>query len=176
MLNGNAIKIINRMDQKDNFSEFKIRSLVGTTNIVNATIYLWTEEKENPTITDYVTRETYTLNGTNQLYIIEYKDEQNNYLKIESERVSISFYSIRKLLENKNIKLLIKGARFDCYMIPRLQCSIKAQPLTLGKRTSFSDDLVGIFDKEEDVSKIVNVDEQIKYYYQWAESIKGIPY
>ena len=61
-------------------------------------------------------------------------------------------------------------------MIPRLQCSIIAQPLTLGKRTSFSDKLVYIFDKEEDVPKIASVDEQMKYYRQWLESIIGVPY
>ena len=87
------------MNQKDNFSEFKIKALVENADVIDATIYLWTEEKENPTITDYVKEETYTLEGTNQLYIMEYKDKQNNYLKVESERISISFYSLRKLLE-----------------------------------------------------------------------------
>ena len=164
------------MNQKDNFSEFKIKTLVGNTDVIDATIYLWTEEKENPTITDYVKEETYKLEGTNQLYIMEYKDEQNNYLKVDSERISISFYSLRKLLEIKNVKLLIKGARIDCYMIPRLQYSIKAQPLILGKRASYPEGLVYIFDKEEDVSKIVSVDEQMKYYDRWIESIIGVPY
>ena len=164
------------MNQKDNFSEFKIKTLVGNADVIDATIYLWTEEKENPTITDYVKEETFTPNGTVKLYVMEYKDLQNNYLRVESHRISKSFYSIRKLLEDKDIKLLIKGARIDCYMIPRLQCSIIAQPLTLGKRTSFSDKLVYIFDKEEDVPKIASVDEQMKYYRQWLESIRGVPY
>ena len=61
-------------------------------------------------------------------------------------------------------------------MIPRLQYSIKAQPLILGKRASYPEGLVYIFDKEEDVSKIVSVDEQMKYYDRWIESIIGVPY
>ena len=164
------------MNQKDNFSEFKIKALVGNTDIIDATIYLWTEKKENPTITNYVKKETFTPNGTVKLYVMEYKDLQNNYLRVESHRISISFYSIRKFLEDKDIKLLIKGARIDCYMIPRLQYSIKAQPLILGKRASYPEGLVYIFDKEEDVSKIASVDEQMKYYDRWIESIIGVPY
>ena len=87
------------MNQKDNFSEFKIKTLVGNADVIDATIYLWTEEKENPTITDYVKEETFTPNGTVKLYVMEYKDLQNINLRVESHRISKSFYSIRKLLE-----------------------------------------------------------------------------
>jgi hypothetical protein len=163
------------MTERQNLQNFKIECL-SNDKYLNATIRIWIEKIENPTVNDIITDKTYNFQGKYYIFFVEYQDENGLILKNESDRINNAFYGLCKKVENENIKMIIKGCSLGYYMIPRLHNSIKTIKLTLGERVDSQAEVVCIFDPEEDVNKIVTIDKIIKYYNEWLETIKGLPY
>ncbi len=114
--------------------------------------------------------------GIYDIFFIEYTNGQGMIVQNSSDRLSNAFYGLSRKLEGANVKMLIKGCSLGYYMIPRLQYSIKAVELKLGKRVDAQTTTVCIFDAEFDVNKIVKVSDIENYYKEWIESIKGMSY
>jgi hypothetical protein len=163
------------MDEKESLQTFNVKCIDYRNEINDSTVQVWYKTIENPEVYDIVYDKLYKFSGNFRIYCLEYRDTKGNVFQNESDRLSNAFYGLCKKLEKHKIKLLIKGCNIDYYMIPRLQYSIKAIKLILGKRTDKNDTLIMIFDLEEDLSKIVTVDEQLQFYNKWLESIKGTP-
>lgn len=164
------------MEKKEEQRTFEVRYMDSKNKIGKATVECWFETRENPEVCDLVYGKQYKFEGRFRIFVLEFTDEKGAVVGNESDRLSNTFYGLRKKLEGEGIKLLIKGCNVDYWMIPRLQYSMKAIKLTLGKRTSTDDPTAGIFEPEEELNKIATVDEQLKYYDKWLESIKGLPW
>ncbi|EOV7496111.1 hypothetical protein ACYJEJ_003814 [Proteus mirabilis] len=124
--------------------------------------------------------------------IIENKEEIANLELISTEKgecflkISINdiyhaefsdtdFFSCFVQLRNKfsDIIFLCKGAKISVYpssMSRDMSLGIAAYDHTFGKQTT-REDLVNIFDFEDENVR-VSPDEQRKYYYEWADSLK----
>ncbi|TWP23666.1 hypothetical protein ETU10_05390 [Apibacter muscae] len=144
--------------------------------ILDASINIWTENIENPTIYDIVENKKYEFQGKYEVFFLEYHDETGNSLKNYSDRIGSAFYGLCIKIEQIELKLLIKGCVLSNYIIPRLQYSIYTTHLTLGKRIDKEFVRINLFDPEEDVNQIATVQEQKAYYNQWLKSIEGLPY
>jgi hypothetical protein len=88
----------------------------------------------------------------------------------------VALQKMRLELGKRNALLMCKGARTDVYPSGGQMSGVGALQLVMGRRAKTPDDVVNIFDPEDDVSKLGTVDEQKAYYSQWVESISGLPY
>lgn len=171
MKNSNFMNNIN-----ENLKTYDIECSNSNQKKINATINIWIEKKMNPEIQDIIENKIYKFSGQYDIYIIKYQDEDGNHFIANSDRLNNAFYSLCKLVENENIRMLIKGCHLQYYMIPRLKNTIYCTPLTLGKRLENNFLKINIFDFELDINKIVNIQRQKKYYEEWLDSIKGTTY
>jgi hypothetical protein len=162
MLDGFVINAYNVeiMNNRENFQSFNINCLNSQNRKFKATINIWTENINNPFIDDIFENKKYEFQGKYQIYFFEYLDETGiRYINFP-DRVSNAFYGLCKKIEKTEIKLLIKGCSLGYYMIPRLQYSIYTTPLILGRRIEKELSRISIFEPENDVKKIVTIENK----------------
>ena len=165
------------MNNRENFRSFNIECLDLQDKVFKAVINVWTENIDNPIIDDVVENKKYEFQGEYQIFFLEYRDETGIHYVNFSDRVSNAFYGLCKKIEQRKIKLLIKGCSLGYYMIPCLQYSIYTTPLILGRRIEKRFMRISIFEPENDVKNVVTIEKQKNYYNTWLESIKGLtPY
>lgn len=78
--------------------------------------------------------------------------------------------AVREQLKKKKMILLCKGARKDVHPSGMSLSTLLAYKLTFGKPGG-KEDLVNIFDPEDDTDAIADVAEQTEYYRRWIESL-----
>lgn len=169
--------IFNLMKNINDLKEYSIECVHSNGERINAFVSTWFEQHVNPTIFSFISKDSYNLQGTWNIYYFEYRDSNGRRLKtFGSEKTIDCFYELVSKLEQENIKMLIKGCAVGYYMIPKSQSSLKTVKLTLGERMNKHTPIVCIFEPEVSVNNITTYNEQKKYYSKWLESIKGVPY
>lgn len=77
---------------------------------------------------------------------------------------------LRTMLEKRNLKLCCKGNRIDVYPSGRMLVGFNAYILKKGIQAS-SDDIVNIFEPEDNINLFCTVAEQENYYNLWLNSL-----
>ncbi|QYN42103.1 hypothetical protein [Gilliamella sp. ESL0443] len=172
------LMILNGQNVNNNMENqfFQIECLNSNGLKIKATINLDIKQEKNPTIIDLKTREPYTFQGDYKVYYFIYNDEEGRTFKEKDIRTSDAFYKLYKDTDSYNIKMLIKGCSIDYYMVKFLKNTLYAMKLSLGERVDYKTTKVSIFSSEEDIEKVVTLEEQNAYYNQWLKSIEGLPY
>tara|TARA_Y100000768_G_scaffold377934_1_gene351748 strand:+ start:259 stop:501 length:243 start_codon:yes stop_codon:yes gene_type:complete len=77
---------------------------------------------------------------------------------------------VRKALETKGLKICCKGSRKDVYPFGRMLVGFNAYLLRKGERAT-NNDILNIFEDEDDFSTLSTVAEQENYYEEWFVSL-----
>ena len=115
-----------------------------------------------------------------KLFLLETEDEINLKIEIEnmvyfskSDNIFDSIVELRKKLELNNIYLLCNASAINVYSsgMQKEFGGTKAYKLQMGKQATLSDDVVDIFDYDNEL-KIGSVKEQEEFYENWLESLR----
>jgi len=111
--------------------------------------------------------------------IIDNKHEVEISLLFDQTRIResdtfpfIALQRLNKYLEDKNMKLMVKGCRRDVHPSGAFLIGFNAYMLTMGKQASRTE-IVNIFEPESNIEAIGTVEEQNKYYKDWLNSLKN---
>lgn len=103
---------------------------------------------------------------------LSYKNEK--IIKF-SENCFEALIEIRKELENQKIQILCKGANKMVYpssMQLNMGIGRSAYLLKIGEQAKVKD-IVDIFEEEENIDKCVSIEEQMKFFKLWINSLRG---
>ncbi|MBQ6946055.1 MAG: hypothetical protein IJN43_17300 [Ruminococcus sp.] len=100
-------------------------------------------------------------------------DINGKKITAESDNCFNAMVKIRRQLETVHQQLMCKGARRDVYPSPmqmRMGECREAYMLSMGKPARLNQ-IVNIFDVENEISICTTVDEQERYYAEWVQSL-----
>lgn len=153
----------------EDFQKFKICCLNSNKEQITAEIKCWKEVQRNITFDDVFY--PYII-----LHYFEYKDDNGLIEKSSGSRVGDAFNDLYAKLQNKDVKMLVKGCSLKYYKVKHTYNTLYTHQLNLGERVDYKSPKVNIFETETDITQVVTMEEELKYYKKWLESIIDIPY
>lgn len=105
------------------------------------------------------------------LYYFEYSDIDGLNLNVSGSRVGDAFHNLYGQLQDRKIKMLIKGCSLKYYQVRHTYNTLYTHQLLLGKTVNYKSSKIHIFERENDIYQVVTKEKQLEYYNQWIASI-----